>query len=192
MRKHPTSLLLLLTIVGLSLLGAAQAEVVNSAPSGFVIRQQRDLVAPVDIAWRMFNGHIGEWWHSDHTYSGNSANLYIEQRALGCFCERLGESGVVVHLTVTMLEEHKLLRLTGGLGPLGLMGVDGNMTVSFATSDDKTSIALEYRVGGYDPNGLDKYAAAVDGMLAEQLDRFVRFVESGVADSAAQELSEIE
>ena len=86
-----------------------------------------------------------------------------------------------------MLRENRLLRLTGGLGPLGMMGVDGNLLISLFPSDDSTRIVLEYRVGGYEPDGLARIAPAVDGVLGEQIDRFVRFVESGSPDDSVPE-----
>ncbi|MEO0574229.1 MAG: ATPase [Pseudomonadota bacterium] len=173
---------------------AARSEVLHADVSGFVVRHQVAVMAPRETAWRMLVGHVAEWWHSDHTYSGNAANLYIEERALGCFCEQLGEQDAVVHLTVTAIRTGSLLRLTGGLGPLGLMGVDGNMVFSFGESEGKTIVVLEYRVGGYDPDGLEAIAPAVDGMLGEQLERYVRFVESGsptAEDSADDALAPI-
>ena len=160
------------------------AEVLHADRAGFVVRHEVTLVAPKETAWRMLVGHIGEWWNGDHTYSGSAENLYIEERALGCFCERLGEVDAVVHLTVTALRRGSLLRLPGGLGPLGLMGVDGNLVFSFSESDGRTLMAMEYRVGGYDPDGLDKIAPAVDATLLEQVERYVRFVESGSAELA--------
>ncbi|MEN7342912.1 MAG: ATPase [Pseudomonadota bacterium] len=158
---------------------AVQAEVVDAENHGFTVRQEVAIIAPPETVWRMLVGHVGEWWHSDHTYSGDAANLYIEARPLGCFCERLSESDAVVHLTVTVIRENSLLRLTGGLGPLGLMGVDGNMTLSLVSDTGMTRLAMQYQVGGYSPDGLEEIAPAVDAMLSEQLTRLVRFIESG-------------
>lgn len=157
----------------------AHAEVVAADPAGFVVRHELSFVAPRETVWRMLLGHVGEWWHSDHTYSGDAQNLYIEPRALGCFCEDLGAADAVAHLTVTAIRTEALLRLTGGLGPLGLMGVDGNMVFSLADSETGTAMVMEYRVGGYDPDGLDGMAPAVDNMLGEQLARLVLLVETG-------------
>lgn len=179
-RSAPATALLL----ALSALFPAHAEVMHAAESGFVVRHERTVLAPPETAWRMLIGHVGEWWHPDHTYAGDASSLYIEARPLGCFCERIGPNDVVVHLTVTMLRENRLIRLTGGLGPLGLMGVDGNLTVSLLPSEEETLVALEYRVGGYDPDGLDRIAPAVDAVLGEQMDRFVRFVEAGSPDDS--------
>lgn len=159
----------------------ASAEVVNAAAGGFAVRSQIAIKAPADTVWRMLVSHVGEWWHQDHTYSGSAANLYIEPRALGCFCERLGDDGAVVHMTVTFFNPGKMLRLTGGLGPLGLMGVDGNMTFSLSSGDGLTYVKVDYMVGGYAPDGLDKIAPAVDQVLADQVQRLRRLVENGNA-----------
>lgn len=177
MAKINCTVFLLVTLLAASSPG--QAEVLHAERGGFVIRLEQRVIAPPQTAWRMLVGHVGEWWHSDHTFSGNSENLYIEERPLGCFCERLGPTDAVVHLTVTAIEANKLLRLTGGLGPLGLMGVSGNMVFSLSPDESATNIALEYRVGGYHPEGLDTMAPAVETVLAEQMRRYVQFVESG-------------
>lgn len=178
------SLLSFVLIAGLGVAPVSHGDVLHADVSGFVVRHEVALMAPRETAWRMLVGHVGEWWHDDHTYSGSADNLYIEERALGCFCEQLGEQDAVVHLTVTAIRSGSLLRLTGGLGPLGLMGVDGNLVFSFGERDGKTIVVMEYRVGGYDPDGLESIAPAVDAMLSEQMARYVRFVESGSPDSA--------
>ena len=72
-----------------------------------------------------------------------------------------------------------MLRFTGGLGPLGLMGVSGNMTLEFEDHDDGTLVTLNYAVGGYLDGGLDAIAPAVDTVLVEQVTRLKALVETG-------------
>ncbi|MEL7025203.1 MAG: hypothetical protein AAGL69_15815 [Pseudomonadota bacterium] len=170
-----------------SLAATSSAEVLHAEKTGFVVRHELRIVAPRETVWRMLLGHVAEWWDGAHTYSGDATNLYIEPRALGCFCEDLGAADAVVHLTVTAIRKENLLRLTGGLGPLGLMGVDGNMTFSFADDETGTALAMEYRVGGYDPDGLDQIAPAVDATLGLQLERLVRLIETGSASPVMDE-----
>lgn len=172
-----------LAAAAMLLCAPAAAEVTDAASGGFVVRIQHNVVAPRATVWRMLTGHVAEWWNGDHTYSGSAANMFIEPRPLGCFCETLGDGGAVVHMTVTMINPGKLLRLTGGLGPIGLMGADGNMVFSLVDDGDNTQLTLEYRVGGYHPDGLDAIAPAVDGVLAEQVQRLVNLVESGAPDA---------
>ncbi len=104
--------------------------------------------------------------------------MYIEARTQGCFCEMLGKAGGVVHLTVTFVNPGVILRLSGGLGPLGLMGVSGNMTWEFKDNEDGTTVTLQYAVGGYLAGGLDAIAAAVDGVLIEQMASLKAFAEN--------------
>lgn len=59
------------------------------------------------------------------------------------------------------------------------MAVHGSMTWSFAADEGKTTIELTYAVTGYDPDGLDRLAVAVDGVLGDQLNRLKGFLEAG-------------
>lgn len=172
-----------LAVAAVFLSAPATGAVTESASGGFVVRIQQSVVAPRATVWRMLTGHVAEWWNGDHTYSGSAANMFIEARPLGCFCETLGDGGAVVHMTVTMINPGRLLRLTGGLGPIGLMGAEGNMVFSLVDDGDNTQLTLEYRVGGFHPEGLDTIAPAVDGVLTEQVQRLVTFVESGTPQS---------
>ena len=69
--------------------------------------------------------------------------------------------------------------MTGGLGPLGLMGVNGNMLWEFEAQDDGTRVRFSYTVGGYSPDGLDTIAPAVDFVIGEALQRLASYVETG-------------
>ena len=55
------------------------------------------------------------------------------------------------------------------LGPLQAEGVTGTLTWSFKPVPAGTEIVQRYVVGGYVPGGADKYAKAVDQVLAQQL-----------------------
>jgi len=158
---------------------AAQAEVTDSAGNGFSIRYSIEIKAERASVYKAAISEIGQWWSDDHTMSGDASNLYIEARPQGCFCERLGSGAGLTHLTVTFVNPGVLLRLSGGLGPLGLMGVAGNMTWEFDESGSATTVTLSYAVGGYLDGGLDSLAAAVDGVLVEQMQRLKAHVEGG-------------
>jgi uncharacterized protein YndB with AHSA1/START domain len=156
---------------------AADAEIADSTVSGFTTRHTVTIAAPREEVYRAAVARVGSWWSDDYTVSGHAANMYLEAKAHGCFCERLGEQGGVVHMTITFVNPTVMLRLTGGLGPLGLMGVSGNMTWEFADSGDGTAVTWSYAVGGYFPGGLDQVASDVDAVLGEQLGRLKAFVE---------------
>jgi len=128
-------------------------------------------------AYDKFVHHVGDWWSSDHTYSHDAHNLTMDDKAGGCFCEKLPDGGGVRHLQVNYDAPGKALILSGGMGPLSSMAVTGAMNVTFTAVEGGTKIALTYAVGGYAQGGLTTLAAPVDGMLKETLGRFRSYVE---------------
>lgn len=156
----------------------AVAEVVDASGSGFTTRHSIVIEAARADVYRDVVRHIGDWWSDDNTMSGDASNIYLDAVPQGCFCERLGAGGVV-HLTVTFVNPTVMLRLTGGLGPLGLMGVNGNMTWEFDDSGRGTEVTWSYAVGGYVAGGLDRLAPAVDSVLIEQMNRLKEYSETG-------------
>ncbi len=169
------------------LAGAANCEVTDAGPGGFSLLQEVTIQAPRIDVWRAAVNEVGQWWSDDHTISGDAGNMTINARPQGCFCESIGEYSGVVHLTVTFVNTGVLLRLTGGLGPLGLMGVNGNMTWEFFDAGDATTVKFSYVVGGYSPGGLDGIAGPVDFVIGEALVRLKAHVETGDADNATPE-----
>ena len=175
-----TILALLLAVLA----SAAAGEVRDSAANGFTIVNEVVIATDRAAAWQAAVGEIGLWWSSDHTVSGDAARMSIDPAMQGCFCESLGADAGVVHLTVTMVNPTVLLRMTGGLGPLGLMGLDGNMTWEFEDAEDGTRVRFTYAVGGYSPAGLDAIAAPVDGVIGEALNRLKLYIETGSPEPA--------
>ncbi len=162
-------------------------EVTDSAVNGFTTVNEVVIDAGRAQSWVAAVDDIGLWWSSNHTVSGEAARMSITPELQGCFCETLGGQAGVVHLTVTMVNPTHLLRLTGGLGPLGLMGVDGNMTWEFLDEEEGTRVRFTYAVGGYAEDGLDAIAPAVDFVIGEALDRLKAYIQTGSPETAALE-----
>lgn len=163
----------------------ASAEVTDAETGGFTSVNQAKIGAPRNVVWQAAVDQIGQWWSSAHTISGDASRMAIDSRPQGCFCETLGDNAGIVHMTVTMVNPTVVLRLTGALGPLGLMGVDGNMTWEFSDITDGTEVRFTYAVGGYRPGGLDGIASPVDGVIGEALQRLKAYVETGDAAPSA-------
>jgi hypothetical protein len=171
----PFLCLLLVTLLPIG----ALADVADSAPNGFTVVNETVVAAEPDAAFVIATQHVGQWWDSNHTVSGDASRMTIEPRPQGCFCEKLGADAGLVHLTVTFVNPGTLLRMTGGLGPLGLMGVDGNMLWEFEAVEGGTRVTWTYAVGGYAADGLDTLAPSVDYVLNSALQRFKNFTETG-------------
>ncbi|HUG37258.1 MAG TPA: hypothetical protein VML54_09935, partial [Candidatus Limnocylindrales bacterium] len=149
--------------------GPAPAGVKDATASGFTV--ENTIRVPVEPlrAWRALVDDVDRWWPADHTWWGAEGVLSIEARAGGCFCERRGEQHAL-HMLVTMVDPGKLLRLTGGLGPLQGMGLAGALEFRLGPAEGgATTVTMHYRAGGYTPDDLSKLAPVVDRVQALQI-----------------------
>jgi uncharacterized protein YndB with AHSA1/START domain len=160
--------------------GAAilSADVVDVADNGFTLKLTVTVAAEPAKAFQALVD-VGKWWDPAHTYSQDAANLSIDAKPQGCFCERLPGKGAVVHMTVVNVVTGKLLRLEGGLGPLQSLGAAGSLTWSFQPAEKSTTVEVRYAVGGYNPAGFKGLAPVVDTVLRSQLERYKRYVDTG-------------
>ena len=178
---------LAVALAGSGLLGLADlaaAEVISATDGGFEVLETVSVAAvPKDVYPRLTD--IAAWWNKAHTFSGDAGNLSLDARPGGCFCERLKDGGGVQHMTVAYVAPNQTLRLVGALGPLQAFGAAGSMTVSLTPAGSGTDIAVRYRVAGYAGDGMKKWAAPVDGVLAEQFGRLKRLIDVGSPESPA-------
>ena len=171
--------------LGLVLISSAvNADVMSAGPGGFTIEHELEINAGRARVWQAAIDEVGQWWHDDHTISGDAGRMSIDARPMGCFCENLPGDNGVVHLVVTSVSGNVMLRLTGGLGPLGLMGVSGNMTWEFFDAGERTRVKFTYAVGGYRPGGLEGVAVPVDYVIGEALGLLKAHVENSDMNDA--------
>jgi hypothetical protein len=175
MRSFEVSLAVFLSLT----CAVANADVVDSASGGFTIKTTVNLKATPDDVYHKLIQNVGDWWNSGHTYSQDAHNLSIEEKPMGCFCEKLKNGGSVRHMQVVFLSPGKVLGLTGALGPLQNIAATGNMQFAMSPVDGGTKLELTYAVTGYVPAGMNTWAAPVDGVLKEQLTRFKNYLEHG-------------
>ena len=162
----------------------AMAGVKSAAPQGFEVTQTfQTTVAPAALYAALLQP--GRWWNSDHTYSGKAANMSLDAHAGGCFCETLPNGGGVEHMRVVNIAPGRFLRLSGALGPLADEGVVGSWTISIEPAAGGSILVGSYVVGGYfrptdgKTSTAEVLAPAVDGVLADQMQRLKRYVEAG-------------
>jgi uncharacterized protein YndB with AHSA1/START domain len=162
--------------------GPARADVADSAADGFTVKLAVTIRASPQDVYRRLVHNVGDWWDPAHTFSGDSHNLSLDDKPMGCFCEKLPNGGGVRHMEVVNADIERRLILTGGLGPLQAMAVTGSMIIQLAAvRDDGTRVAVIYTVAGYSPAGLNSLAATVDSVLTQQFFRLKNFVETGKA-----------
>jgi len=153
------------------LMASVSAEVKVASKTGF----QTVATCTVDLAaaqaYQKLIADFSTWYDASHSYSGQPENL-SQDLEKACMLETLPDGGYVRHMEIVYHQPGKMLRMTGGLGPLQGMGVSGALSFAFAETDGKTNVTLTYNVSGADFLQLDKIAAPVDGVLASQLKRF--------------------
>lgn len=157
------------SLLVLASLAPAHAEVKDATASGFTLENAVEVPSDAMTAWKALIEDVDHWWPADHTWWGVESELSIEPRAGGCFCERRGQQQAL-HMLVTFVDPGRLLRLTGGLGPLQGMGLHGVLEFRLASAKGGgTTITMFYRAGGYTTDDLSKFAPVVDRVQALQL-----------------------
>lgn len=162
-----------------------QGDVMDSASNGFTVKTAVVILnaGPGDVYTKLVH-NVGDWWNPDHTFSQDAHNLSLDDKPMGCFCEKMPSGGGVRHMEVIMVMPDKLLVMSGTLGPLQKMGATGTLTIALLPLPHETRVELTYAVGGYLPDGLNTWAAPVDKVLTEQLNRLKRYVETGSPEAA--------
>jgi hypothetical protein len=154
----------------------AAAEVISAGPNGFEVRETVHVATTPEKAYAALL-QPSRWWNPQHTFSGSAANLVLDARAGGCWCETLPDGGSVEHLHVVFVAPGKTLRLRGALGPFQGLGVDGALTWSLKGGTDGTDISVSYTLGGYVKDGFDGLSKAADHVLAEQIERLRKLID---------------
>lgn len=148
---------------------SAKAEVTEVSEQHFVISINTTIDAPSSKVYKQFI-EIGEWWQDSHTWFGDATKMTIEPKAGGCFCERKGKQQTL-HMTILHIDPDKSVHMTGGLGPLQSLAVNGYMAWSFEeVKDNSTNLKLNYRVTGFVNQKTKDWAKAVDGVLMQQME----------------------
>lgn len=177
---------LLATIALLLTAAPAAAEVTASAPGSFVIEQTLTIDAPIASAWETLRAPQ-KWWDPEHTYSGDSANLYMDAQATGCFCERLSDKGSIEHAHLVYVAPGRMIRMAGALGPLQAEAVAATLTFKLdGEGSNATKVTLTYVVGGYMRQGGETLAPLVDKVLGNQLTRLKAAAETPPAPEPAK------
>ena len=157
--------------------GPAAGEVTKSDPAGFVSTHKLVIAAPPEKVWDTI-ARPSVWWSKDHSYTGDAANLSIDARPGGCWCEKLA-GGAIEHARVIYADRGKVLRVDGAFGPLQSGAVKGTLTFALKPEGKGTAVTVTYVVGGYHPNGVASFSNVVDGVLAAQWPALKKAAEGG-------------
>ncbi|MFM5884701.1 MAG: SRPBCC family protein [Novosphingobium sp.] len=158
--------------------GPAVADVQAADDSGFDVAGTQTIDSTAAVVWAALV-RPATWWESAHTWSGKAANLSLDPRAGGCFCERLPGRGGAEHMRVVRAEPGKVLVMVGALGPLQAQPVQGVLTVQLEARGAATLVSWRYSVSGLRGMKGSAIAAPVNGVLSAQFAGLARTATSG-------------
>lgn len=151
----------------------SHAEVTAFTPGSFTVKHEVTVPLPPRMAYQRLL-LIHEWWDPAHTYSGSASHLTLDTNPGGCWCEQLADGGFVEHMHVILAWPGKMLRLSGGLGPLQEIGASGVLTYSLKAEREGTRVTLTYVVRGAS-GSLEKIAGPVDMVLGQAIKRYAEY-----------------
>jgi Polyketide cyclase / dehydrase and lipid transport len=155
---------------------SAWAETTSVAANGFEVQQSIHVAASAEKAFASLITPA-QWWGSNHTFSHDAANLTLDARAGGCWCESLAAGGSVEHMHVLYVQPGKILRMRGALGPFQSLAAEGVMTIVLKSAGNGTDITLTYVMGGFSKDGFEAGAKAADAVLAEQMQHLKKVID---------------
>jgi uncharacterized protein YndB with AHSA1/START domain len=161
---------------------SAVAGVVGKSDAGFATAGTVVVTRAPEQVWASLV-EPRRWWNPEHSWSGKAANLSLEPRAGGCFCEALPGGGSVEHMRVVYADPGHQLRMRGALGPLQGEGLSATLTVTLEPAGQGTKISWSYKVGGYTDLSIAEIAPAVDNVVTEQFQRLRTLVDKGSPDA---------
>ena len=148
----------------------ATSEVVSASPNAFHVRHSEPVVATPQEAWDLLR-QPALWWNGEHSYSLDAANFTMDLKPGGCFCERLPEGGFVEHMRVLSYVPGKELVLEGMLGPLRTAPATGVLVFKIESEGPNARVTSDFKVVGFPQGDGEMWAAAVDGVIGEQMKR---------------------
>lgn len=144
----------------LSISPSLSAKVLAVNEHGFIVENSVSTNQSATLVWQALVNDIDKWWPKDHSWWGEKGKFTLNAKAGGCFCEVSGNKSAQ-HMRIVFVEPSKLLRMSGGLGPLQGMGMNGALTWVITEEQGNTMITLTYRVHGINPGGFQELAPIV-------------------------------
>ncbi len=149
-----------------------QARVIDQSEIGFTVAHTAQVAATPEDVWKMLRTPE-KWWSAAHSWSGDSANFWLDSQSGGCFCEKLpgegGAMGSVQHARIIFAKPNEMMRLSGAFGPLQGEAVTGTLTIQIKKTDAGAAIRFDYVLGGYMRFKAADLAPQVDEVIGEQL-----------------------
>lgn len=153
---------------------ATSAQVKHVSEHGFVVENIIETTLAPSAIWQALTQDVDLWWPKDHSWWYGTFS--IDAVAGGCFCEVNGSQSAE-HMRIVFVDPNKVLRMSGGLGPLQGMGMNGALDWVMTPLENGTQVTLTYRVHGINPDGFAELAPIVAHVQGLQLGALKSYLE---------------
>lgn len=160
-----------------ALAGPAAAEVSARSENGFRLTYERTVTASAEAVLEAV-GRPAAWWSDPHTYSGSAANISVDLRPGGCWCEALPGGGVKHAEAVLVWPEQRMVSFEAPFGPLRSIGADALLTMTWTDAPSGTGRTLKWTFVVSGP-GAGAMADAIDAVTSEQFGRLADHLDRG-------------
>ena len=158
----------------LGLASPAAAEIASRSDDAFTLTfSARTSYGPGRIAGSLEG--LPHWWDPAHTYSGDAANLSLDLRPGGCWCERLADGTDFDHGRTVSVTFGEIL-FHAPFGPLRDRATRADLTVAWSLADREMEPSWTFVVEG---PGVGAMAEAVDGVMEGGFRRWIHWLETG-------------
>lgn len=147
----------------------ASAEVKARTDNGFTLAFERPVRAEPETVLEAVAMPAG-WWSSEHTYSGDAANIRLDLIPGGCWCEALPGGGVKHAEVVMVWPERRMVRFDAPFGPLQGLGADAVLTMTWSDPPEGGERLLKWTYVVEGP-GTGAMADVIDSVMTEQFRR---------------------
>ena len=148
-----------------------RAEIVSSSDTHFVLRHEAISTLDAGQLWDRLV-QPASWWHPDHTYSGDSANLSLDANAGGHWREDW-DDGSVSHGRVLYVKQGQQLRMEAPFGPLQGIGAYTIWTITISGAGNGSKVVFDEVSTAAPGTNMAEMAKAVDFVKGEAIRRLV-------------------
>ncbi len=138
----------------------ATAEIVSRTPDGFTLRFTRTAMADAAAVPASLTA-LPLWWDGAHSYTGEAANLSLDLKPGGCWCEKMPDGSDFDHGRTVSVAADRIL-FHAPFGPLRGRATRADLTMTWAEAASGRVLTWTFEVEG---PGVGAMAEAVDGVM---------------------------
>jgi len=143
---------------------STQAKITEQTNNSFTVKHHFSSHKNTSTALHEF-GHVGRWWTSDFTQSGDGSNMYFNKKGMH---ERIPNGENITHLTRIEKGNNQWV-WTGALGKLRNENVDAKMKISIKEDHHGSRVTMEYSVQAESIAKNKSWPTYIDTMLEAQM-----------------------